>query len=365
MFGRSDLNTVLRVVSAFAMCLLVACTATKQSSPSAADPHAGHNMQMQPVEPDQYGRQLHGMTHAMSTESLAELRERNIFPPYMTDEQISQAMVSMGSNYVWYVSGEDVRNKRGVLLLAHGFGDRGDSTLRQQMKPVGDLQPTALALGMSMMMSDHIQLALDDLSAAGAREIVVVPAASSRFSTLMRQWEYIFGLQKEPEYATVPRVSSAAKIHFAKPIDAHPLVAEILVEHATAISKDPAVEEVVVIGHGPIDADDNKAQLKTMDTLAEPLRALGFASVTVATLQDDAPREVRQANVGRLRQAIEDIEARGNTALVITNLLGTRIVQRSISRDLQGLEYRYNFTGIIQSEKFVDWVNLTVDEARF
>ena len=96
---------------------------------------------------------------------------------------------------------------------------------------------------MSMAMSSHIQLALDDLTSAGAQEIVVVPAASSRYSTLMRQWEYIFGLRKEPEYATVPRVATKADIKFVKPMEDHPLVAEMLIDHAAEISKSATFPE--------------------------------------------------------------------------------------------------------------------------
>jgi hypothetical protein len=285
---KNRLESIFGVILLAGVALLLTACAQDAGQLQAESEHHGHVMHE--VAPDAQGRQLYGMAHEMSPEVLAELRERNVFPAYMTDEQIAGAMRSMGSNYTWYISAAELRGKQGILILAHGFGDHGDRTLRDSMQPVGDQQPTAFAFGMSMGMSSHIQLALDDLTAAGAEEVIVVPAASSRYSTLMRQWEYIFGLRDEAEYASVPRVSTSASVQFVQPMEDHPLVAEMLIEHAAEISQDPAHEEVIIVAHGPVDEADNKIQLETLDRLAEYLRAEGYAGVHPVTLQDDAPK---------------------------------------------------------------------------
>ena len=87
---------------------------------------------------------------------------------------------------------------------------------------------------------------------------------------------------------------------------------------------------MIIVAHGPVDEADNRAQLETMGRMADALRPEGYAGVYAVTLQDDAPREVRAANVARLRALVEEITARGNKPLVITNLIGTRMVQQSI-----------------------------------
>lgn len=344
--------------------LLAGCAGTqeqpdeKQAKTDSAT-HAHHAMH--DTGKDEMGRQLYGVPHDMGPEVVTELRERGIFPPYMTDEQIAGAMRSMGSNYVWYVSDDSVQGRRGILVLAHGFGQQGDLALRRRMEPVGEQQPSAMALGMSMAMSDHIQLALDDLTAAGADDIVIIPVVSSRYSTLMRQWAYIFGLQGEPEYATVPRVKTTARLHFAEPMEDHPFVVDILSDHAAEISKDKAKEEIIIVAHGPLDPRDNERQLEMLGGMAKLLYAEGYAGVYPITLQDDAPKDVRQANVDRMRELVTEIEARGNTPMVITNLIGTRMVQSSIRRDLNGMNYRYNFRGLVQHEKFIEWVQVAAD----
>jgi hypothetical protein len=71
---------------------------------------------------------------------------------------------------------------------------------------------------------------------------------------------------------------------------------------------------------------------------------------------------VRAENVRQLRALVNEINAQGHEVLVITNLLGTRMVQASIRRDLDGLKYRYNFKGLVQHEKFIEWVNVSVTD---
>jgi len=370
MSGQVLLQSVKASVLSLVMVLfLVGCASQSETGKPAdvagGEPektgHAGHHMSHS-AERDAQGRQLYDMKHAMSPEVKAELRQREVIPPYVTDAQMDSMMEAMGPNYAWYISDTTLMGDRGVLILAHGFGRHGDQTFRERLQPVGAARPTTFAFGMSMGMSDHIQIAVDNLTAAGAQEIVVVPAASSRYSTLMRQWEYIFELRDEPAYATVPQVETTATVLFGTPMENHPLVGNILVDYAAEISQEPAKEEIIIVAHGPIDADDNREQLQTMEALADALRAEGYADAHPVTLQDDAPKDVRDANVQNMRALVEDIDARGNTVLVVTNLLGTRTVQRSIRRDLKGLGYRYNFKGLVQHEKFVEWVELVADQ---
>jgi sirohydrochlorin cobaltochelatase len=345
------------VIFAAVLCLS-ACSTAEQS---AAVDHSQHAMHLEHVEPDIQGRQLYGMKHDMSPEMLAELSTRPVFSGY-TDEQLVKVMGLMGSNYTWPVTDDTVGGKRGALILVHGFGDHGDAVLRQQLQAGAAERPTSLAIGMSMMTSDHIQLALNDLTAAGAKKIVVVPVVSTRHNTLMRQWDFIFDRIDEPEYGRVPQVATRARLKFAEPLDDHPLVGEIILDYVNEVSKEPAKEEIIIIGHGPVDAEDNRDQLALMENLAAMVRAGGdFAAVNVMSMQDDAPRDVRMARIQELRDLVSGAQTRGNEAIVVTNLLGTRIVQSSLRRALRGLPYRYNFKGLVEHEKFIEWVNVSID----
>ena len=198
--------------------------------------HSGHSMD---TARDAEGRSLYGMKHKMDPAMTKELREKVALYKNYSDAEIALSMDMMGPEYAWYISPPDVKGEQGILILMHGFREQGDKIFRQQVQPMGDIFPTSMGVGMAMMMSDHIQVALDDLKAAGAKKIVVVPITSSATNELYRQWLYIFGKQDKPEFATVPRVKTDAKLLFVKPPGDDPLVAEVLLDHATEISKDP------------------------------------------------------------------------------------------------------------------------------
>jgi sirohydrochlorin ferrochelatase len=273
-------------------------------------------------------------------------------------------MGMMGPNYTWPVSADLVKGEYGALILVHGFGDHGDSVLRNQLAASASERPTALAIGMSMMTSDHIQLAIQDLEQKGTREIVVVPVVSTRHNSLMRQWGYIFDRNDDPEYGRVMQVGSSAQLSFANPIDDHPLAGEIILDYANELSVDANNEEVIIVGHGPVDAEDNQAQLLLMENLADYVRAnAGYAAVYVTTLQDDAPAEVRRQRILELRAQVQQANQQGRKVIIVTNLLGTRIVQAGLRRALRGLKYSFNAKGLIQHANFIEWINLSVAEA--
>jgi hypothetical protein len=316
------------------------------------------------AEPDAEGRQLYAMNHAMNNAMLAELRQAIPRLAELDDPGVMRVMHAMGPNYTWYLSPAGLQQAYGVLVLAHGFQDQGDRVLRQRLQPVAEQAPTALALGMSMMTSDHVQLALNNLEAAGATDIVVIPAVSTQHNTMLRQWDYIFSREPEPAYARVARVGTRARLHFAPPLDDDPLVGDILIDYAAEISRLPEREEVIIVAHGPEGEADNQAQLVMLRRLADYVAARSdYAAVRVATLQDDAVAAVRSDNVAELRAMVVAAAAQGRDVLLVTNLLGTRTVQSRLRLDLRGLRYRFNRKGLVQHPNFVTWVNAAVAAA--
>lgn len=328
---------------------------------SASMDHSGHDMSGHSTERDEMGRRLHGMKHEMSPEVMDQLRENIRGWENVSDQEIALSMQMMGSNYEWYISSDDVSGDTGVLIMLHGFRDRGDKIFKDQLQPYAEVFPTALSMGMSMGMSQHIQLGLDDLVAAGAERIVVIPIVSTEYNTMIRQWQYIFGLVDEPSYAAVPQVETEAEVIFAEPPGGDPLVAEILLDHALELSENPADEVVIIAAHGPSGDGDNAMQLELMDKLAKIVQQDGgFAAVMPATLQDDAPPEVRTANVEKMRDMIELATGDGKSVIVVTSLIGARTIQKKLRKDLDGLEYTFNPKGLVQHELFVEWIGETI-----
>ena len=322
--------------------------------------HSGHQMD---TTRDAEGRTLYGMKHKMDPELSNEIRAKIASFSTYSDAQLALVMDMMGPEYAWYVSPPEVKGDKGILILMHGFREQGDRLFKQQVEPLGNIFPTALGVGMAMMMSDHIQIAIDDLEKAGAKEIVVVPVTSTSTNELYRQWLYILGKQQESEYATVPRVKTKAKLRLIDPPGDNPLIAEALLDHASEISTDPSKEVVIIAGHGPSSAEDNAKDLKLLARIAKVVKEDGgFAEVHGMTLQDDAPPEVRAANVKKMRDVVEGATKKGRRVLVVTNLMATRSIQAKLRSDLKGLDFEFNAKGLSAHPNFMKWMSEAVRE---
>lgn len=348
-----------------ALCAAVVLTASLLArTADAAEPpadHSGHDMSQMSTAPDAEGRSLYGMKHKMDPAMTRELRDKVALYKNYSDAEITLSMDMMGPEYAWYISPPDIKGSQGILILMHGFREQGDKIFKEQVQPIGNIFPTSMGVGMAMMMSNHIQVALDQLKAAGAKEIVVVPITSSGTNELYRQWLYIFGKQDKPEFASVPRVKSDAKLHFVAPPGDDPLVGEILLDHATELSKDPKNEVVIIAGHGPSSAEDNAEELRVLGGLAKIIKQDGgFADVRGMTLQDDAPPAIRQANVQKMREVVEAAAKKGQRVLVVTNLIGARTVQAKLRSDLKGLAYEFNSKGLVNHPNFMKWMGEAV-----
>jgi sirohydrochlorin cobaltochelatase len=323
--------------------------------------HSGHKMD---TARDAEGRRLWGQQHAMTPSMYDELRAKVPIYKDASKATIDMSMVNMGQEYQWYISPDTLRNDAGVLIMTHGFREQGDRDFKRRLGNMSNALPTSLALGMGMMMSDHVQLSIEDLEAAGASRIVVVPIVSTAHNELMRQWEYILGQRSKAEFVTVPQVRYKAELLLAEPPGDNPLVAEIILDNALELSANPAKEFVLIVAHGASGPErdiDNKAEMKVLGNLARYIREDGgFAGAEGFTLQDDAPPAIRDANVARLRAKVTELNGRGITPLVVTNLLGTRTIQPKIREDLKDLDYKFNTKGISQHPTFIKWIEETV-----
>jgi sirohydrochlorin cobaltochelatase len=304
-----------------------------------------------------------GMAHSMDKESLDVLRAK--VPSYrtMSDDEINASMGRMPPDWTWYGSPDSVKDEIGVLVIAHGSGTNGDRVLQEGVSPLAQKQPTAIGYGMAMMSSFHIQDALDKLTSAGAKTIVVVPAVVTEQSSIYRQWAYLFGRRDDSAYLDVDRVKTKAKVIMAPAMDEHPLVTQILLDHAKAISTTPDNEVVIVLGHGPTFDHENEIELQHIATHAKRIKDQGkFFDAKGLTLQDDAPEATRAANVKKLRTWVSDANAAGKTPLVVGYLISTRGIQDKIAEDLTGLSYKFQTKGLSAHPNFTAWIRTSVTE---
>lgn len=300
--------------------------------------------------------------HQMTAEQIATLKSKVPLYVKFTDEQINRSMTMMPPDTEAYISSESVRDHVGILALSHGYFGDGNEQFKAGYAKVATVHPTAVGLGMAMMTSGYIQTAIDNLEAAGAKTIVVLPTEIGELNPLVRQWRYILGLRQESAFLDVPRVQTKAKILMAETPTNSPIVARILAENLKTVSKDPAREVALLIMHGQDNEQDNEPELRNLGKQAAAVQKLtGISDVFYASLQDDAPPEIRAANVKRMRDWVENARASGKSVLVAPVLMtrgGT--VTKRIAKDLDALTYTVVDKGITEHPLFDVWVRETV-----
>lgn len=281
----------------------------------------------------------------------------------LTDEQLLSGMQTMGPNYDVYVSEKSVVGEIGILGLGHGFSEPGDTQFKEAFEPTSRIFPTAVGYGMSFMTSSHIQSAVDDLVAAGAKTIVVVPTTPTEYGNLLQQWEYIFSVRDDSAYLDVPQVKTTAKVLMTRPPSDSPIIAAIMLDYARELSTDPESEIVIIVAHGPDNDEANQKELVTLQGHAKIMRRdSDFADVKAITLMDDAPPEVRAANVVNLRSWVETATNEGKRVLIVSNLVTTSNVHKKIARDLEGLEFQVNNKGLTLHPLFQNWLGYAIGQ---
>jgi hypothetical protein len=348
---------------AFLLLLLVGMT----NGAVAADEHVHHHGgPVPPMDPDGKRLESYNQRHEMSPEAREELRKKVALYRGFTDRELDMNMNGMGPDYEWYVSDPKLKGDTGVLILAHGIGENSDRILKQALEPMAAKYPTAIGYGMSMMGSAHLQSAVDDLRARGVRRIILVDeGTTTKYNTLTRHWQYLFGMYPEPSYLAVPKVNAPdVKFVWTGHFNDHPLITEMLYDNARSVSKNPANEVLIIVGHGPEDGADNGPDLKILQAHVDRLKAKKeFADVRIINLQDDAILPVRESNVRKLRAWIQQASKSGRKVIVVAISSASFGVQQHIITDLRGLDYTFAERGLSESPKFIQWVDAIVAAA--
>lgn len=263
----------------------------------------------------------------------------------------------------------------GVLVLAHG----GPSTqliknkenkydklplwnkmVIDAVKPLEKKFNIEIAFGMAD--PETIQAATDRLEEKGTKKIVAVPLFISSYSPIIENTAFILGLRKRTKTSQKELTSIKSNVEFVmtSAIDSHPLIAEILLDRASELSKKANDETVIIVGHGPNDPGQNEKWLKEMMVLASFVKEKGnFKDVKVTTLRNDAPKEIREKATMIIREMVMMASLKGN-AIVIPHLIARGGIESGIPERLKGLDYIYNGKTLLPHENITKWIDLSI-----
>lgn len=273
----------------------------------------------------------------------------------------------------------------GILLLAHGGDASWNKEIETLRARVNSKVPAETALGMADTAS--LQAAVERLEKRGVARIVAVPLFVQSASEVLDQTRYALGLAEKPSeilreaYARIgrehaahagrggaaaaghghamefstERVKSKHPITMTPALDDAPLVAEILLERAKALSKDASRETVILVAHGPVDENAAPAWKSSLDGLASTVKKRGgFRRVFAVMLRDDAAPPIRAAAVEALRAGVAAGAADGR-AIVVPVLIARGGIEKKIVKDLAGLDYAWDGKTLMPHAGFDAW----------
>jgi hypothetical protein len=258
------------------------------------------------------------------------------------------------------------RDDLGVLVMAHGGSKQWNKEVLAAIEPLKDEHNIEVAFGMADAAS--LQQGVERLEARGARRIGVVRLFISGESFLERT-EQILGLapgapQREATQAEHDghegghsmefwRVESQSSFALSKQglVEA-PEMANVLIDRARTLSRDPAHEDVLILAHGPGDDAENERWLAHLEARAAAVRqALPFRTVRVETLREDWP-EKRQDAEQRIRRYVEQASKTGRAIVIPFRVQGFG----PYAEVLTGLDYLSDSRGLVPDAGVTQWI---------
>jgi sirohydrochlorin cobaltochelatase len=263
----------------------------------------------------------------------------------------------------------------GLLVMAHGGSPEWNQAILDAVKPLQDRYALEVAFGMADACS--IQQSVRDLEAKGVRRVGVVRLFVSGESWYERT-EQILGVKdgapaaKSGECAGGDHASHHSMALFRIETQSSFVLSRqglseaaemgaILAERASALSRNPEKEDVLVLAHGPGDDAENERWLVNLNARAgEIRRARPFHDVEVMTLREDWPEKRKEAEQ-RVRDFVSRAASEGRRAIVIPfRLYGFGPYEKVLS----GLEYATDRQGLLPHANVAQWISRQAEELR-
>ncbi|MBI5764778.1 MAG: hypothetical protein HZA51_14775 [Planctomycetes bacterium] len=299
------------------------------------------------------------------------------------------------------------QDRTGVLVMAHGGDPEWNREVEATVAPLQQTCPTEIAFGMATPST--MEAAIQRLESRGVRRIKVVRMFVSGES-FVEPTEYILGLRSDlpadphaghamtaHSHEAHEKVShehdSAALASDTGQFDAHashsgstsehhmesprriqtraaivmsrdgvadsPLIDQILADRVRALSKDPAKESVLILGHGPGEDDENQRWLAKMTLRSQGIRQVGaFRRVQCETLREDWPDKRADAEK-RIWQFVEDGNRDSGRVIVVPFRVAGFGPYKEV---LDGLTYFADERGFCPHPNMTRWIRETASE---
>lgn len=266
------------------------------------------------------------------------------------------------------------RGSVGIVVNAHGADFHWNQTMRDASRDLALKYPVEYAFSMGDPPS--LRTAVNRLEAKGVGAIVIVRVFGMA-SSFRRSTEHLTGQDAETPLASmarpshgsmhghmgmayVPRLRTASMVVTTGGLQDDPLFASALLDRAWAISKNPAKETVILVGHGKGDDQANEAWLDVLASISAQMKRNGgdqFRDILYQTWREDW-KDKRSNRIASVQDMVRAAAKDGGIALVIP----ARTTGRGpVDRFLKGLDYRAG-TGFAPHKLFSQWLEQQVSK---
>ncbi|WP_410513451.1 CbiX/SirB N-terminal domain-containing protein [Paenibacillus sp. BR2-3] len=245
--------------------------------------------------------------------------------------------------------------KPGILIISHGSRDGAWVRIVEEAVsglPLCEEIPVAVSF-LELVEGRLIQDGINKLEHGGVTDILVIPLFVSSGSTHVDEIEYALGAKAEPERETdLELFTVKARVHYGYPVDDDPDIAVMIWDKLREMSKDPARETILLVGHGSVHDGFRQRWQKGIGSLANRVREVsGVAAADYALLNPDS-----------VRDKVEYWSGKGHDVLVAPLFLSegyfTKVV---IPRKLKGLTYRYSGKTLLPHPLLPHWIGNQVE----
>lgn len=267
----------------------------------------------------------------------------------------------------------------GVLLIA---GEAGGAWRRELPNLRAQLPGVAVESADTMTDARTLQKALDKLKSQHVEKVVAIPLELVSESPAMDQLRWLFGIRAEavddrPDAvnptaapAIKPKTQSsivlapkgAKRLKFdgelvlTATIDKSAALAEILAERATAQSRHPAKEAVVLVARAPRSDKALEAWKTAVGAIAESVRLKGgFREAAVLYVRDGVRAPQQDKDRADNKATLRGLTTQGGVVAVPLAADG-KFVGQLLQKQLGAGGYRWNGKGVLGDARFSDWV---------
>ena len=270
--------------------------------------------------------------------------------------------------------------KFGIMLLEHG----GNQAYNEGAEKIRDAVRAATGVPVELGyvccvtwgVSGSMQYAVDKLEGQGVTKIVVIPCFNNKENAaLLSRAAYILGLGPKPP-KPADREMMGEPINFAKAkasfvftegwLDS-PLIAEILLDRAKELSKNPKEETLFIIDHGATYDWEMASYDKAIKAFVEQVKKRApYKRVIMNYFRDDAAKDIKEKQLKQIKEQLAEASKDSRVIIVWPMVQNIRSIQPGGKwvKLLEGYDFLYTSKGIGEHPNMVRWIKETFDKGK-